>query len=199
MIKNISLISGIISVFAVLYFLTFVFFLEPHLGSQNFDYWSMRIAVLGVFLSIAGFGITISQLVKAASSARAAEAAIVKLKGELASFDVSGQLREGRIIAEQTKNGLLGKNWQYGLSNCERVRTILAALAATSQHLKVNEREEAKDHLAIVQDACQNLESKITDDSFDFDVTVLNSKLRDIEVFLLNLESGIRDNAGVDS
>ncbi|WP_417612900.1 hypothetical protein [Parasphingorhabdus sp.] len=199
MIKNISLISGLIAAFALLYFVVFFVFVEPLLSDDNFDYWSMRIAIFGIFLSIVGFGVTISQLVRAASSARAAEAAIGKLKGELASFDVSGQLREGRIIAEQTKTGLLGKNWQYGLSNCERVRTILAALAVTRQHLKSTQREEAKDHLAIVQDACQNLESKITDDSFDFDVTVLNSKLRDIEVFLLNLESGIRDKAGVDS
>lgn len=177
----------------------FIQVLEPRLGPQNFDTWSMRVASFGILLTIAGFGVTIFQLIKTSSSAKAAENAVLKLKRDLASFDVSGQLREGRVLAEQAKTRLLDNNWQYGLSNCERVRTILAGLSSAQRHLADSDFEMVKDHLAVIQDACQNLESKMTSSGFDLDVTVLNSKLRDIEVFFMNLESGIRDRAGGNS
>jgi hypothetical protein len=198
-IKRISSISALTALGLIAGIVFFIQILEPRLGKQSFDIWSMRAAFFSILLTIIGFGITFFQLIKTSSAAEAAETAVLKLKSALASFDVSGQLREGRILAEQAKPRLLENKWQYGLANCERVRTILAGLSSSKRYLADSDFEEVKDHLATIQDACQNLESKITSPEFDLDVTVLNSRLRDIEVFFMNLESGIRDRAGGNS
>jgi hypothetical protein len=157
--------------------------------------WGLRLSLWGLFVSIAGFGFTIWQLMRTRSSAIAASDAVQKLRRDFSSLDVILEISSAMAAAKEAQKNLSAGDWRAALSDYNRIRSCIDKSIAAQTGLLPDEINALQDDQAHFLGACDALEEEIRSSSGLF-VNVLTARLRRFEGFLTQLDYKIRNRFG---
>lgn len=144
----------------------------------------------GLLVSLFGFAVTFWQLARTRKAAVAVNAAVGKLKRDFGQFDVVLELRTARGAAEETQLHLTGARWDVAVGSFNKLRASLSKMVAVRGGLTETQCEGAKDHIAFVLGICRSIEQS----PGRVRVDTVNSRLREIDDFLIGIEFGVKDS-----
>ena len=88
--------------------------------------------VVGVIVSVGGFGIALRQLQKTKRAAEAASSAVESFRVRLAQIDTVGELRSAEAMAGETIRHIETSAWPYAMDGYRRLRSSLVRVTAES-------------------------------------------------------------------
>lgn len=153
----------------------------------------MLLSVSGVVLSLIGFGVTLWQLTRTVLTTVAVQKAVKDLKRSVGSLDIISEVRTAQAASEAAQKALDGSHWAGALEACDRVRVSLAKMASVPGGLLPHQAQEAMDFIASCLAASEALRVSAVSADIENELHPFGTKLRQIEVFLIGIEFGVKD------
>lgn len=152
------------------------------------------LAVGGTLLTVAGFGITIWQLVRTQRSAEAARVATDELKLRLAGQSAAIHSASGQVRLKTALRELRSKNWAAALDAIDELREILFLLHRKTNHVSEQTRQQLLPYLKDLGDYVSHLEKHVISGITDTKRTQMTRRLRDLSTVLVSLSDDLSES-----
>lgn len=126
--------------------------------------WGFWLAVLGLFLTLIGFGATIYQLRKTRSAATAAKEESLRIQRALARYEVVNEATRAAAALATARKFLRSGLWSHVADSYETVRIGLAALKTDASDLLEGHVERIDVACKYIQKLCAKIERDIQND-----------------------------------
>ncbi|MFN4042179.1 MAG: hypothetical protein ACK4I0_10995 [Brevundimonas sp.] len=110
-------------------------------NSVSLSIWSFYLGIAGLFASVIGFSITLWQLVRTASAAKAATLAVTGIKSKFAAYDTLTEMTKASSSLKETLKHLKNAAWPDAIDSYSAAMSSTVRVAELSNDLTESERD----------------------------------------------------------
>lgn len=159
---------------------------------QGLGFW---FNVVGLLITLVGFGLTWRQLKKTTSAAEAAKREANRIEVTLKRYDAAQEISQAHYALRTAKRHFSNRAWSDGGESYEDVRRSLLSLKANIEILDLDTSKSIDRIASYISKFCERIDRGDFDTASVDDFAKAKSTLRDHEQFLM--EIGIKLQKGV--
>lgn len=159
------------------------------LAVQGWGYW---LNIASFVLTIGGFLITYSQLVKTRTAARSAEQEAKRIESSLKRYDAAQEVSRATYALRTARKHFGNNAWSDGSESYEDVRTALIILKSNSLSLNEDIRHQIEKTTSYISKFCERVERGDMDNAQAADFAKAKSMIRVHEELLLTIGASLQ-------
>jgi hypothetical protein len=158
---------------------------------------SDQLSIAGLIITILGFAITISSVIKSKKAAEKASKQVEVFKQRLSAFDISTDISSAIEMIEQIKRLQRAKSWPGVLDQYSQLRRRMIAVKSNGKGLSEKQSTQLQATIQLTARIEEQLDAMLFEEGKDVNVAYLNKAISKQLGGLMDIVASIRQDTKV--